>query len=518
MEDSQMTFGPNQARRDPDSAAAERVARAAMAGGLALALTAGAGSLAFARPTPDDFSELAKQVTPAVVYIATKGTAEGPMTMGEGDMPMPFGPDSPFRDFMERYFGQQMPEMQPGPEPRQHRGQQVEGVGSGFIIDRDGYVVTNDHVVTNADEIEVRLTDGSSYPAKLLGHDDKTDLALLKIDAKKPLPAVKFGDSDAVEVGDWVMAVGNPFGLGGTVTAGIVSARGRSLPGGALIDFIQIDAAINRGNSGGPTFNIDGEVVGVNAAIYSPNGGSVGIGFAIPSNLAKQVVTQLRENGKIERGWLGVRIQTVTPEMAEGFGLEKTQGALIASVEPNSPAGHSGLKAGDIILTWDGKAVGELVDLPRLVAFTPVDQKVKVELWRDHKKITLSVVTGTAPETGKLASEATPGSGKATAEGFKLGDTGITVADLSEQSRRAFGIGEGQTGVVIIDVAPNSVAAEEGLHRGDLIKSLALEPVTSAREAAAKVESLKTSGQKVVAVMAVHDGVEGFLALRLGNA
>ena len=297
---------------------------------LAVAAVVLASSVASARPLPQSFADLAEQVAPAVVTISTvQATAAPTARPGEHDPGRPSPMDPEFREFFERFFGGQdfgdmLPDM-----PRQP-GRKAGGVGSGFILDSEGYVVTNNHVVEGAEEIKVVLKDGESFEAELIGRDEKTDLALLKVESADPLPHVEFGDSDAVRVGDWVMAVGNPFGLGGTVTAGIVSARGRDLAGGTLVDFLQIDASINRGNSGGPAFNGAGEVVGINTAIFTPNGGSVGIGFAIPSNLARRVIADLREDGKVERGWLGVRIQPITPDIAEGFGLEKLAGALIA--------------------------------------------------------------------------------------------------------------------------------------------------------------------------------------------
>ncbi len=494
------------------------------AGALAMAALIGSSSLAFARPAPESFADLVEQVSPAVVNIAvTQERAPGmppgmppSMPRERGEMPeLPFGPDHPLNEFFKRFFGDQWP---PGPEreaPR--RGPRVTGVGSGFIIDPEGYVVTNHHVAGDAKEITVTLASGASYDATLIGSDDKTDLALLKIESDEALPYVSFGDSDKVRPGDWVMAVGNPFGLGGTVTAGIVSARGRSLPGGTLIDFLQIDAPINRGNSGGPAFDTDGKVIGVNTAIYSPTGGSIGIGFAIPSNLARQVIADLRDDGQVERGWLGVRVQQVTPEIAEGFGLDRPRGALVASVEPGSPAEEAGLKAGDVILSWGDEEVAVMNDLPRLVAFTPIDEQRSITVWRNGREETLTVTTGALQSEQRVSSDEQQDRGGTVqpSRGTELAGSGVVVADLTPELRRRYDLEESVGGVVIVDIAPDSPAAEQGLQVGDVIKSVALEPVESASEAAAKVEARRAQGQSVVTLMASRRGVDSFFALPL---
>ena len=483
-------------------------------GALALLAALAVATAATARPVPRSFADLVEQVAPAVVTISTlqKGAAETSEPGGKGfDLPVP--PDSPLRDFFERHFD----EDGLGRAPRLGGPQrQVNGVGSGFILDPEGYVVTNNHVVAGAEEVKVTLKDGRSYPAELVGRDEKTDLALLKIEAGEPLPAVAFGDSEGVRVGDWVMAVGNPFGLGGTVTAGIVSARGRDLAGGTLIDFLQIDAAINRGNSGGPAFNGEGQVIGINTAIFSPNGGSVGIGFAIPSNLARQVIAELREKGQVERGWLGVRIQPVTPELAEGLGLEEPHGALIASVEPGGPADRAGLRAGDVITAWDGKTVERFKDLPRLVALTPAGRETEVTLWRDETETTHSVVTGTMPQDDRIA--ARDPAPRAPDSGTIVPGTGLKLATLTPELRERFGIRGDIEGVVVLAVADYSAAADQGIRPGDVIGSIALEPVATATEAAARVEALRADGQAVVMLMVQRGGNESFFALRLADA
>ena len=510
--------GDGTASAIPSSAspfAALRPSRALAVGGMATAVVAMAAlvatsSLAAARPAPESFADLAARVSPAVVNISVVQEA-GPRQAERAMPETPFGPDHPFNEFFERFFGDRMPQGAPGQDGARP---EVRGVGSGFIIDAEGYVVTNDHVVGEAREITVTLADGASYEAELIGSDDKTDLALLKIEPDEPLPTVSFGDSDAMRPGDWVMAVGNPFGLGGTVTAGIVSARGRDLPGGTLIDFLQIDAPINRGNSGGPAFDMSGAVIGVNTAIFSPTGGSIGIGFAIPSNLAEMVIADLRDDGEVERGWLGVRIQQVTPDIAEGFGLDEPRGALVAAVEPDSPAAAAGLKAGDVILTWGDEPVEKMTDLPRLVGFTPAEAERRVTVWRDGREETLAVVTG------RLAAEASAPGGEAErpADPVRLADSGVSVADLSSELRRQFGIDAAVSGAVIVAIAPDSDAAGQGLRVGDVITAIGQEPVETARDAEARIAALREAGRPVVTVMASRDGVESFFALRLEEA
>ncbi|HUB97232.1 MAG TPA: Do family serine endopeptidase, partial [Stellaceae bacterium] len=380
---------------------------AALAGGVALCLVgvpfAATINHASAQTQGDvtslpSFSPLVKRVLPAVVNVSVtmkndvnssddsiQGDDQGDQDQsGPGDQSGPNFPASPFDQFLRRFF-QQGPNGMPMPE--QGQGVARMALGSGFIIDPQGYIVTNNHVVENADKVTVIFQDNSKHPAKIIGRDPKTDLALLKIDAPQPLPYVSWGDSDALKVGDWVLAVGNPFGLGGTVSSGIISARGRDIHAGPYDDFLQIDASINRGNSGGPTFNLQGQVVGINTAIYSPNGGSVGIGFAIPSDLAKPVIEQLEEHGKVARGWLGVQIQEVTPEIAKGLGLPKAEGALVADVTKDGPAEKVGIKQGDVIVGYDGHDIAKLRDLPLAVAETQVGQTASVKVWRNGQEL-----------------------------------------------------------------------------------------------------------------------------------
>ena len=374
------------------------VQRVLMPGAVVLASALAAVSLAHARPVPASFADIAASVGPAVVNITAEGGG-GPTRA----VPAPGTPfaERQFREFMDRFFGRQAPGFDlPMPMPPRRYAREA---GSGFIIDPAGYVVTNNHVIAGGGKIRVRLHDGAAFDAKLIGGDARTDLALLKINAGRALPFVRFGDSDRIRAGDWVMAIGNPFGLGGTVTAGVVSARGRDLPGGPLVDFLQIDAPINRGNSGGPAFDEDGEVIGINTAIFSPNGGNVGIGFAIPSNTAKKVIAALRADGRIARGWLGVQIRPLTEDLARHLGFQATAGALVASVLADGPAAKAGLAEGDVITTWNGARIQHARDLPRLVADTPIGESVKVEVIRAGKMRTIEVETGMMPDRQKMA-------------------------------------------------------------------------------------------------------------------
>jgi len=329
------------------------------------------------RGAPATFADLAARLLPMVVNIATTETLKA-IAPAPGMPNIP--PGSPLADLFKDFLG-------PGRAAPRH----VTSLGSGFIIDPTGYIVTNNHVIADADQISVTLNDGTTLPAKLIGRDEKTDLALLKVSSRKPLPSAKFGDSDHARIGDWVIAIGNPFGLGSTVTAGIVSARNRDIEAGPYDDFIQTDAPINRGNSGGPLFDMDGNVVGVNSAIYSPSGGSVGIAFSIPSNLAREVTGQLRQFGQARRGWIGVRIQQVTADLAEGLGLPGTSGALIANVSPGGPAARGGIQNGDFITTFDGKTISDSRALSRVVADTPINKSVGVELVRKGRKMNVRV-------------------------------------------------------------------------------------------------------------------------------
>jgi serine protease Do len=389
--------------------------------------------VAAAAPAPESFSGLAKKVTPSVVNIASTQEISNPGQDMPG-IPFDFPEGSPFEKFFRQFQDQRGEDGRPEPAPRH-----ATGLGSGFIIDPAGYVVTNNHVVEGASEVTIRLVDDSVYPARIIGTDPQTDLALLKIEADRPLPALQLGNSDEAEVGDWVMAVGNPFGLGGTVTAGIVSARGRNIQAGPYDDFIQVDASINRGNSGGPLFDLDGNVIGVNTAIYSPNGGSVGIGFAIPSNMVKTVVAQLREHGSVERGWLGVQIQNVTPDLAEALGLAAPRGAMVAKVTPGSPAEAAGVRTGDVILSFAGEAIGDTRELARVVAQYPAGTDADMKVWRNGAEQTLIATTGAMPQPEQLA--AAPG-GRQPDGSYHSSALDAQLAKLTPQLREHYGLDE----------------------------------------------------------------------------
>ncbi len=387
-------------------------------------------------------------------------------------------------------------------------------LGSGFVIDPSGIVVTNNHVIADADSITVTFQDGTDYKAELIGKDTKTDLAVLRIKPTKPLPALKFGDSDRTRVGDWVLAIGNPFGLGGSVTAGILSARAREINAGPYDDFLQTDAAINRGNSGGPMFNMAGEVIGINTAIYSPTGGSIGIGFAIPSDLAKPIIDQLETYHHARRGWLGVNIQSVNEEIADTLGLTgKPRGALVAAVQDGGPAKAAGIKPGDIVLTFDGRDVLDMHHLPRIVAETPIDKVAKVGIWRGKKLLTLDVKVGELKENAQVATatkEAPPAPPPA---GTKI--LGLTVANITPDLRSHFSIAEATSGVVVTDVAHDSSAADKGIRPGDVIVEVTQQEVKTPAQVTAKIDEAKKQGHKSVLLLVDHGGDLHFVVLKI---
>ncbi|HXQ64999.1 MAG TPA: DegQ family serine endoprotease [Alphaproteobacteria bacterium] len=483
----------------------------ASSGALALfAAVALLASPAFAREAPTSFAPLVKEVAPAVVNVSTtEKVAGGPMM----DLPFQDLPeDSPFRQFFKHYFNG------PGQGQGESHPMLQHSLGSGFVIDPSGYVVTNNHVVGKATEINVKLSDGTSYKAKLVGRDERTDLALLKIKADHALPAVAWGDSDKAEVGDWVMAVGNPFGLGGTVTAGIVSARGRDLHEGPYDSFIQTDAAINRGNSGGPMFNMDGQVIGINSAIYSPNGGSVGIGFAVPSALAKPVIEQLKEHGSVERGWLGVQIQEVTPDVAESLGLKVSAGALIAKVTKDSPSEAAGLRQGDVITRFNGKDIKELHDLTRVVADTRPGTHAEITVWRDGHETQVSVDVGKMPAKQVAETEEPNSSVAPSASETKVASLGLTLGVLTADSRKELGLDKTVNGALVTDVKDGTVAAEHGLRPGDVIVKVGQAAVDGPKQAAERIEAAKKANQKAVLLLLDRRGNELFLALPFSQA
>ncbi len=472
---------------------------------------------AYARGAPDSFADLAAALLPAVVNISSTQDmpAEAAMGLPPGhggggpDMPV-FPPGSPFEKFFKDFMNKNHPHGPQGggdddsdaaPDQPRH----TQSVGSGFIIDADaGIIVTNNHVIEGGTNVTVTLQDNTTIKAKVLGHDDRADLAVLQIKTDHKLVQVPFGDSDAPRVGDWVLAIGNPYAMSGTVTAGIVSARGRDIHQGPYDDFIQTDAPINRGNSGGPLFNMAGEVIGINTAIYSPSGGSIGIGFAIPANAAKTVVAQLRQYGHARRGWLGVRIQQVTPDLAESLGLKGTDGAMVAGVNDGGPADAAHIKGGDVILKFNNQDIKELKTLPRVVAETAIDVSVPVEVWRDGKDQTLQVKVAEMPSEAKMADAGTPGetakkpSPSAVSE---LSDFGMKVAPITDESRKKYSLGDDQKGVVVTDVSKGGSASDHGLKAGDVIVEVQQEAVNTPSELRSRVDAIRKQDRKAVLML-----------------
>src|SRR5579871_5433005 len=416
---------------------------------------------------PENIADVAEQVIDAVVNISTSQKVDVRL----GNMP-DLPPGSPMEEFFEEFFKNRRG--QGGPAETPHR---INSLGSGFIIDPSGLVVTNNHVIADADEINVILNDGTKLTAELVGKDTKSDLALLRVHPDKPLKAVKFGDSDKLRLGEWVIAIGNPFSLGGTVTAGIVSARNRDINSGPYDNYIQTDAAINRGNSGGPLFNLNGEVVGVNTAIISPSGGSIGIGFAVPSKTVQAVVSQLQQFGEIHRGWLGVKIQQVTDEIADSLNLKPARGALVAGVDDKGPAKPAGIEAGDVIVKFDGHDIKEMRDLPRVVADTPVGKDVEVVVVRKGQELTKTIKLGRLEDTDKLAA-VTPNKDAPPEPKTVIQKTlGLNLANMSDDLRKKYKIKDTVKGVVITGVDSGTPAAEKRLSAGDVVVEVAQEEV-----------------------------------------
>ncbi|HEX2134558.1 MAG TPA: DegQ family serine endoprotease [Microvirga sp.] len=468
-------------------AAKRRIASRLAAFALVVALAPVPG---IARGAPESFADLAEQVTGAVVNISASTTVEARnRTLPQ----LPQG--TPFEDLFEEFFNRR-PGQGPGeggPRPPQQR--RSNSLGSGFVIDPSGIVVTNNHVIGDANDISVIFADGTRLKAEIVGKDSKIDLAVLRVKTDKPLKAVPFGDSEAIRPGDWVMAIGNPFGLGGSVTAGIVSARGRNIESGPYDNYIQTDASINKGNSGGPLFNMKGEVIGINTAILSPTGGSVGIGFAVPASTAVPIIEQLRQYGETRRGWLGVRIQNVDEPTAEALGLGAPRGALIAGVDEKGPAKPAGLEVGDVIVKFDNRDVKDSRDLPRLVAATPVGKAVSVTIIRKGKEETRQVTLGRLEdgERQQQASIQQPPTEPPTATRQALG---LTVSGVNEELRRRYNLKDGLKGVVVTRVDPNSPAADKRIQPGDVIVEVGQEPVSTPADVTRRIDALKSEGRK----------------------
>ncbi len=459
---------------------------------------------------PEAIADVAESVIDSVVNISTSQTVD----THSGAMPQ-LPPGSPFEEFFDEFFKNRKGQGGGG-DPGRGAPHRVNSLGSGFIIDPSGLVVTNNHVISEADEIHVIFNDGTKLRAEVVGRDQKTDVALLRIKPDKPLKAVKFGDSDKLRLGEWVIAIGNPFSLGGTVTAGIVSARNRDIQSGPYDNYIQTDAAINRGNSGGPLFNLEGEVIGVNTAIISPSGGSIGIGFAVPSKTVVAVIDQLRQFGEIRRGWLGVKIQQVTDDIAESLNLKPARGALVAGVDEKGPAKPAGLLAGDVIVKFDGKEIKEMRDLPRIVADTPVGKQVEVVIMRDGKEVTKTVTLGRLEDSDKQASLAPKTEDTPQQPSVVKRTLGLALAGLTDETRKKFNIKAGVKGVLITDVEAGSAAADKRLSAGDVIVEIAQEAVSSADDVQRRVEQLKKDGRKSALLLVSNaEGELRFVALAL---
>jgi serine protease Do len=453
---------------------------------------------ALARPAPDSFADLANKLLPTVVNIATSQTLKPRAQQNLPKLP----PGSPLEDLFKNFLG-----------PRDGQPRHVTSLGSGFIIDASGYIVTNNHVIQDSDQITVTLNDGTEMPAKLVGRDTKTDLALLKVNPRKPLPSTHFGNSDKARIGDWVIAIGDPFGIGSTVTAGIVSARNRNINAGPYDDFIQTDAPINKGNSGGPLFDMDGNVIGINSQIFSPSGGSVGIGFAIPANLAREVVGQLRKFGMARRGWIGVRIQPVTAEIAEGLNLGSTRGALIADVTAGGPAARAGLQNGDLVVGFDGKPVTDDRALPRIVADTPIGKTVNIDVLRKSHKSTLRITVQKLADDSKPdkpVKAAPPPRGKS-----PLARLGLTLGQLDGTSRAKFKIGGNVKGVLVAGVDPSGAAAEKSVRPGDVIVEVSGQAVNTPDQVAKRLDADIKAGKKVELFLISRGGDLTYVGLRL---
>ncbi len=486
-------------------------------GAVALVATLAAPLPAFARGAPESFADLAEKLLPAVVNIATTHDVEA---NGGEDQLIPglpqLPPGSPFEEFFKDYFdrfqNQNPNQGQPAPKRK------TRSLGSGFVIDPNGLIVTNNHVIDEATEIIVSFHDGHELPAKLIGRDAKSDIALLKVESKTALPFVEFGESAKSRVGDWVLAIGNPFGLGGTVTAGIISAGGRDINAGPYDNFIQTDASINRGNSGGPMFDMDGKVIGVNSMIFSPSGGSVGIGFAIPSDTVQAVIKDIQKYGHARRGWLGVTIQHVTEDIAESLGMDHAMGALVQGVQSGSPAAEAGVEAGDVIVSFDGKPVEEMRRLPRIVAETEIGKSVNIEFIRNGKHITKKVKVGEMQDETKQAEAKPLPDQKPAGPAKEMKTLGLTVTALTPQLREKYGVGDDVKGVLVVGVANGGEAADKGIQPGVVIEAVTQKPVLTPDELRQGIEAAKKSGRQSVLLQVRLGDRKRFLALKIDDA
>jgi serine protease Do len=454
---------------------------------------------------PESVAEVAEPLLDAVVYISTSQTVTG-----SRGIPVPRLPEgSPFQEFFDEFFDER-------PEDND-RPRRVQSLGSGFVVDPAGILVTNNHVIEGADEITANFNDGTKLIAEVVGRDEKTDLAVIRVKPEQPLPFLVFGSAEKVRVGDWVMAIGNPFGLGGTVTVGIVSARNRDINSGPYDNFIQTDASINRGNSGGPLFNMDGEVIGINTAIISPTGGSIGIGFAIPADTAVNVINQLKEFGETRRGWLGVRIQSVTDDIAESLSMEKAEGALVAGVTKDGPAEEAGIQPGDVIVEFDGRLIESMPELPRMVADEAIGSKVKVIVLRKGARQEIAVTLGRLEDAEKeMSALDTEDTAPEPPLPVISGPLGLTLADLSPTLREKYEITGDVKGVIVTDVAEDSPSYEKRVQPGDVIVEISQEPVATPDEVTARIEALKKDGRRsALLLLANKNGDLRFVAVNM---
>jgi serine protease Do len=455
-------------------------------------------------PFAEVFAQLAAKLVGGVVNISTTQVNASPVAKGGPEAQLPT-PGAPLDEFFRDFFGEKG--APGGPNPPASR---VASLGSGFIIDPSGLIVTNNHVIANAEQITVTLSDDTTLQAEVVGRDPVSDLALLRVEPKAPLPSATWGDSTKARVGDWVLAIGNPFGLGGTVTSGIISATARDIHSGPYDDFLQTDASINRGNSGGPMFNLAGEVIGINTAIFSPSGGSIGIGFAIPSASARPLIDQLRANGKVARGWIGARIQPVSEDIAEAIALDRSRGAMIAAVDPASPAALSKLQPGDVILAYDGKPIDRSRQLPRLVADTAPDTLVKLSVWRDGKEQETEIKVAALNPNRPASPPPEPEKPKPPPT---IDALGLKLAKPTAELRKQFSLPDATKGAVITEVPQNSPGAAQGLRPGDIVVAVGHEPVGSLEELQQKVAAARKNGRKNIILRVEREGNTRFIAL-----
>jgi len=472
-----------------------------------------------ASETPPGFADLVEKLLPSVVNISTTQMVKA----GSEDMDemFPNGPDSDnvpptgsLPDLLKKYYDNQNHKGN-NKDPKDSDETEAMSLGSGFIIDENGYIVTNYHVVNEAEDITVTLSDNTQLKAKIIGSDAKTDIALLKVNSKKKLSPAKWGDSDNARVGEWVIAIGNPFGLGGSVSAGIVSARARDINSGPFDDFLQTDAAINRGNSGGPLFNTAGEVIGINAAIFSPSGGSVGIGFAVSSSLVEPLIKQIKETGHIKRGWLGVKIQTVSDDIANNLSLDKARGALVIDVSKGSPADLAGIVDGDIILKFDGKNIESMHKLPRIVADTQIGKIVKVQIWRKNQIKYLEIKTAELKESVAENEDQEPKKSNKQQSDTATRLLGLDVTDLNYSLRQKFTIKDDVKGVLIVNVDSKSNAGKQGLQAGFVITSVNQEPIQSVIDLKNALSRAKKNNKETILLFVIRVDEAFFIALPL---